>query len=284
MHHDPAIEIFVCCPKLYCEAGQENMTQDDKAPYNFLVVLQGASPGAYTNEELARAHSKEQPAFCVSAENWHDVLYVWAQQCFHKHLHSRQMTDDLRWMVVRLGKPLARPPSPRPASPVSISSPDGRNPIFEVILPSNASSPASFTAVEIGSDVASFVASPRVTWRTHYPDGYSPPRAISPLPDGYDLPSLAAPASGAFDGAGNDGTHLWNGAAPAEAEHSTAFDANRVDVQNATATAGGAAELGLATDHFEVTVSQNFGTWEEAMAYLTRVGPVASSKIARVRS
>nr|GAT46445.1 predicted protein [Mycena chlorophos] len=199
----PVIEAVVCRPQLFADPGFGDVKQRPRENILFHVVLIGASPGAYTSLPLVEARSDGLPVFRVEANCWHEVQHMWARFCIHKHSHGQRTPGSgLRWMHIRLAKPLQAPPDPPADFDVS---PNKRIQAF--IVPdwhvSGPASPASFVASEIGSDVPSFAAtslSSFVSQRSHSPPAHatffppSPPALFkaTSLPRTQDAPSVAS--------------------------------------------------------------------------------------------
>ncbi|KAJ7048008.1 hypothetical protein C8F01DRAFT_1269835 [Mycena amicta] len=227
------------------------------SPSPFHVVLDGASPGAYTSRELVEAESQSEPFVCYEVTSWHEVLRVWSGNCYfhHRHRDERYM-QTTRWMKVTHRKPLPHPPHrpdsaalEPPPSPI-IWLPDGKE--------EDASPASSFAASDVDSNAPSFEAKSFSTWPS------SPPTLSPPSSDPGDVrfeDFASARAAAAF---------VLNEA--------TAVDPVAVEPVTAQPIA---AEAAAATPaHYEVVMRQSFRSWADLVRYLSQMeAPVGEVKI-----
>ncbi|KAJ7059935.1 hypothetical protein C8F01DRAFT_1254034 [Mycena amicta] len=165
----------LCRPHFYADPGLENLKSDPHVAVPFQVVLNGASPGAYTSRELVEAESQGEPLLCCEVTSWHEVLRLWAGHCFfhHQHLDERYM-QTTRWMKITHRKPLPHPPHP-PNSPAVEPPPASPLLVFQDLRDEEDASPSSsFAASEVDSEARSFEARSFATWPSSAPT-LSPP-------------------------------------------------------------------------------------------------------------
>ncbi|KAJ7074443.1 hypothetical protein C8F01DRAFT_1242683 [Mycena amicta] len=155
---------ILCRPHFYADPGLENVKSDPHVAVPFQVVLNGASPGAYTSRELVEAESHGEPFFCCEVVSWHEVLRLWSGHCFfhHRH-HDERYMETSRWMKVTHRKPLPHPPHP-PNSPAVEPAPASPLLVFPDLDEPDASPRSSFAASEVDSNARSFEARSFTTW------------------------------------------------------------------------------------------------------------------------